>query len=888
MLRASLLRMTGLFAQRRRDRDLADEIESNLELHIDDNLRAGMSPAEARRQALLRFGGIESAKERYRDRRGVPWLETTWQDIRFAARMLRRSPGFTAVAVLTLALGIGANTAAFSFLDAVLLRPLPYRNPSRLVWISEFAPRIDSTIVPAATFLAWRAEATSFQSVAAYADHLCDGKFSAGGEPVRLDRCAEVTPNFFSLLGVQAALGRSFLPREGDPGAQGAMILGNAFWHRRFGANPAVLGTTIALDGAAYTVVGVLPASFKYCGELSPDAFVPLKLPLKPDWTERDSDAMDVIARMKQGATIAQARAELRAITLSLQRDYPQRLAEKLAGADVRLMSLHTKMAGDARPALLVLMGAVCLVLLIACVNIANLLLARGVARENELAVRATLGAARWRLFRQLLTEGILLAGLGCAAGLLAALGTMGIVRSLQPAAFARFANAHLHGPVLAFALVLSFTTGVLFSMAPAAWLSRAEPKGSLRDAGTRATAGTLRRRYANILVASELAIALTLLAGAGLMIRSFSDLRAVNPGFDPRNVLTLQVTLTETKYPQVAEQKAFFNQLLSRVRSLPGVQSAGGTTSLPLYYGFSRTEEIGIENRPSTFANTSPAVPVSRATPGYFEALGVPLEAGRFFTPEDRDGSLPVAIVSREFARRFLSGQDPVGMHLRFPASHGGAPKEFTIVGTVRDVRYFGPSGQLSPVVFISATQFPVSALTLAVRTRTDPEALIPAVRQTVLSLDPEQPIYHAATMEQRLADSVGPQRFNVFLLGLFAGVATLLAAVGIFAVMHYSVAQRTHEIGIRAALGARPGDVLALIIGEGAKLAIVGTAAGLCVALVLTRLMSSLLFGVRPSDPATLACGTILLWAAALAACWVPAHRAMRVDPMAALRSE
>ena len=821
-------------------------------------------------------------------RRKPLWLTVFFADLRFGARILKRNPAVAVVGVLTLALGIGANTAMFSLLHAVLLRPLPYHDPGRLVWASQYAPRLDATQVPAGTFVAWRAENRSFEDMAAYDDHLCDGNLTTGAEPVRLDRCAEVSANFFSLLGIQPALGRSFSPQEDSPGAHGVMILSDGFWRRRFGSNPNILGKSFRLDNTEYTVVGILPANFVYPSQLQPDAFVPLPLPTKPDWTERESDDMSVVARLRQGVPLQQARAELQTITQSLAPQYPQAVAEKLAGAEVQLLPLHQRLVGDTRPALLLLMSAVGLVLLIACVNIANLLLARAAARQREFAVRSALGAARARIMRQLLTEGLLLAALGSAAGLLVAWGTLDVVRLLRPDTLAYFGDVHLSGAALAFTLLVSLVTAIVFSLAPALVASQTSARFALHEAGGKNTAGPARQQLGSVLVAAELAFAFLLLMGAGLMLRTFANLRAVSPGFNPQNVLTVQVTLTEAKYPDLAQRKAFFDQLLAAVQATPGVESAGGTTVLPFYYGFSSPVKITLKDRPSLLADQSPSVPLSHVTPDYFSAMQVPLRAGRFFTTEDRPGGLPVAIVSQEFAGRFFAGADPVGQHLIFRPASNLPEREFTVIGVVGDVRYIGLDRQPVPVVFTSTDQFPASALTLAVRTRISPESLTAAIRREVQNLDPEQPIYHVATMEQRVADSVGPQRFDASLLALFAAVALLLAVVGIYGVMSYWVTQRTHEIGVRVALGAQRRQVLRLVLARAAWLTLAGLAVGLVGALVLARSLSGLLFGVRPIDPLTLLAASAALAGIALVASWQPALRAAGVDPMVALRYE
>ena len=821
-------------------------------------------------------------------RRKLPWPTVFFADLRFGARILKRNPRVALVGVLTLALGIGANTAIFSLLHAVLLRPLPYRDPGRLVWASQYAPRLDATLVPAGTFLAWRDQNRSFEDMAAYDDHLCDGNLTTGAEPVRLDRCAEVSANFFSLLGVQPTLGRSFSTQEDAPGARGVMILSDGFWRRRFGANPNVLGKSVRLDNAEYMVVGILPANFIYPSQLQPDAFVPLALPTKLDWRQRESDDMSVVARLKPEVPLPQARAELQTITQSLTPQYPQAVAEKLAGAQLQLLPLHQQLVGDTRPALLLLMSAVGLVLLIACVNIANLLLARAAARQREFAVRSALGAARARIIRQLLTEGLLLAAMGSAAGLLVAWATLDVVRLLRPDTLAYFGDVRLNGAALYFTLLVSLMTAILFSLAPALVASQAGASIALHEAGGKTTAGPARQKLGSVLVAAELAFAFLLLMGAGLMLRTFANLRAVSPGFNPQNVLTVQVTLTEAKYPDPIQRKVFFDQLLAAVQATPGVESAGGTTVLPFYYGFSSPVKMTVKDHPSLLADQSPSVPLSHVTPDYFSAMQVPLRAGRFFTTEDRPGGLPVAIVSQEFASRFFAGADPLGQHLIFRPASNLPEQEFTIIGVVGDVRYIGLDRQPVPVVFTSTDQFPASALTLAVRTKIAPESLIASIRREVQDLDPEQPIYHVATMEQRVADSVGPQRFDASLLALFAAVALLLAVVGIYGVMSYWVTQRTHEIGVRVALGAQRRQVLRLVLARAAWLTICGLTVGLVGAFVLAHSLSGLLFGVRPIDPLTLLAASTALAGIALVASWHPARRAAGVDPMVALRYE
>jgi putative ABC transport system permease protein len=856
------------------------------------NIREPILSATMRRIRINSLGsagdGRLAIRESVQDRRSLPILDTFIADLRFAGRMLKRNVALAAACVLTLAVGIGGTTAIFSLVHTVLLQPLPYRDPARLVWVSQYAPRLDATVVPAATFLAWRDQNGSFEDAAGYNDHLCDGNLSTGVEPVRLDRCAKVSANFFSLLGVQPVLGRSFSREDDVPGAPGVMILSDGFWHRRFGGNPEVLGKSVRLDDAEYTVIGILPPSFEYPSQLKPDAFVPLGLPTTADWRERESDDMSVVARLKQGISLQQAQANLRTITQSLTLQYPQAIAEKLAGADVQILPLHQRLVGDTRPALLFLMGAAGFVLLIACVNIANLLLARASARQKEFAMRAALGAAPSRIVRQLLTEGLLLAALGSAAGLLVARGTLGVVRMLRPDTIDYFGDVHLNPTALCFTLLISLMSAIFFSLAPAPISARTDVSIPLREAGETIAGSRLRQKLGSVLASAELALAFLLLMGAGLMLRTFANLRAVSPGFNPRNVLSVQVTLTEAKYPDLIQRKAFFDKLLAAVRATPGVESAGGTTDLPFYYGFSSPVAVTLKDHRSILADQSPSVPLSHVSPGYFFAMQVPLRAGRFFNNEDRQGASPVAIVSQEFARRFLMGPNLIGQHLTFAPAEHQPEQEFTIVGIVGDVRYIGLDRNPVPVLFTSTDQFPASALTLVVRTGVAPESLVGAIRREVHNLDPEQPIYHVATMEQRLSDSIGTQRFDTSLLGLFAVVAIFLATIGVYGVMSYWVTQSTREIGIRLALGAQPRDILRIVLTRFARVTLAGLSSGLIGTLVVAHFLRSLLFGVAPIDPSTLLAAGVILAGIALTAGWRPAHRAAGVDPMIAMRYE
>ncbi|HEX3471230.1 MAG TPA: ABC transporter permease [Silvibacterium sp.] len=880
--------LTRLFRRRDLYYDLAEEMREHLEEKTEQFMRAGLPREEAEHAARRAFGNATLIEEHGREVWQWPRLESIWTDAKFALRQFGKSPGFTVTAILTLALGIGFNAAIFGLLQAVLLRPLPYLNPDQLVRVTQYAPRTAEETIPEATYLTWRQHNRAFAGMAAFDDHRCDGNIAFGSQPRRLDRCAVVSANFFSLLGIQPALGREFLTGEDSPAKARTMVLGHSFWQEHFGADPHVIGRSLTLDGETYTVIGVLPSGYLHPGSLQPDAFVPMIFPNGFDQELRGDQSVSVIGRLQQPFTPAQAASDLLPVSAAVQRLMPDPLRRQLSGAVVRVTPIHEALAGNARPALLVLSGATALVLLIACANVASLLLVRSVNRQRELALRRTLGAGGLRLARQLLTEGILLSSLGGAAGVFVAFGVVRLVGILRPADLPLAGSFQLNGSLVLLAFGLAATSGILVSLAPAVFSYRLPLGVSLNAETARVTPGAGSERLRSLFVTSEIALALILLVGAGLLLRSLGHLLAVDPGFEPRHALTVQVTLTQSRYPTKEARRNFFEQLLAKIQTLPGVKYAGGTTDLPFYYDFSTHSDVTIQGSAAANAEPVPFIPVSAVSPGYFRAMGIPLVTGRFFTDQDRGGSEPVVIVNKRFAEQYLRGTQATGTTLRFQPGQEQPARDFTLVGIVGDTRFAGLDSTVIPEVMVPFLEFPDSAITLAVRTGNEPQTLVPAIRRAVQSLDKDQPIYHIATMQERVDSSNSPRRFDAWLLGIFAALALGLAAVGLYGVMSHAVANRTREIGIRIALGANPLDVVWLVLGQGTRLALVGIAFGLAGSLALAGLLRSLIFGIAPTDPVTYTGAAIFLTAVALVACGLPAIRAASIDPMKALRAE
>ena len=818
-------------------------------------------------------------------------MQLPLKDVRYALRLLARNPGFTAVSVIALALGIGANTAIFSIVNAALIRPLEYREPGRIVsmWETNPALHIGIDLLPtsAPTFVDWREQNHVFQEVAVLSsDEL---NLTGAGEPEKLV-AARVSAGLFPVLGVEPLLGRTFRPAEDKSGLENVALVGYGLWQRRWGGDPGLVGRAIRLSGATYTVVGIMPKGFEFpkgaempsyyqFGQRTelwvPTAFEPQRL------RQRGSHQYAVLARLKPGVTLGQAQADMQTIARRLEQQYPN----EQKGWGVRVLSLQDDIVSGIRPALLVLMAAVGCVLLIACVNVANLLLARGVSRRREIAIRVTVGAGRWHLVRQMLIESVLLSIAGGCAGLVLAFWGAQALVALTPRNLPRIHEAGLDLRVIAFTFGISLLTGLIFGLVPALESSKTDLSSTLKEGG-RTLGGGARQRLRNFLVASELALALVLLIGAGLLIKSFLKLHNVDPGFRPEKVLALELALPDSEaYKEPGRKSIFFDQLIQRLEGLPGVTGAGAISHLPLG-GREEIEMVTIEGQPKP-ANEAVIADQRQVTPGYFRTLTIPLRKGRALTAQDSKDALPVAMIDESMARRYWSNQDPVGKRFKLGDMSSKAPW-MTVVGVVGSVRHSALGAEARPEFFRPYAQSESAQMAVVVRSQADPQNLAQAVKREVWRLDQDLPVAKVTTMEAVMADSVALPRFRSLLLGIFAGLALLLATIGIYGVMSYSVTQRTHEIGLRVALGASRGSVLRMVVGQGLVVALAGTAAGLAAAFALTRLLAGFLFGVAPTDAWTYILISAVLVAVQLAASYVPARRAMRVDPMVALRYE
>jgi putative ABC transport system permease protein len=805
------------------------------------------------------------------------------QDLRYALRTLLKNPGFALIAIVTLALGIGANTAIFSVVNGVLLKPLPYREPEQLIRIFERSQTQPRFPMAQGNFQDYRELNATLSGLALYTRN--DKELSLGDKPERLAALG-VTAGFFELLGVKPLLGREFRREDELPGNNSLVILSHALWQRRFNSDPAIVGKAITLSGQPFTVVGVMPAGVQHVGGdyhsmphgESVDVWGPLEI--KPQ-AGRGAHFCNAIGRMRPGVTLAQAEADFNVIADRLAQQYPR----TNEGWHIAIHPLHEEIVGRVQTTLLVLFGAVFFVLLIVCVNVANLLLARATVREREVAVRSALGAGRWRIVRQLLTESILLAVLGGAAGILlakwliAALGLFGQER------LPRLQAVSLDGRILLFTLALTLLTGLLFGLAPALQAGQLNLNEVLKEGGRSGGTSRRQRRLRDALVISEVALALVLLVGAGLLMRSFWKLQQTDSGFNPERVLTASLTLPHARYGDESKVAAFQQQLLERLGALPGAQVVGLTSDLP-WTGYDENAGFTIEGK--TFpGNKEPSARYHQVSNDYFRTIGVPLIAGRFFSSEDRQGTPDVVLINRSMAERYWPGESAVGKRFTFASQ----PKEkdwYTVVGVVGDVKDFPYSPAVEPAFYWPMTQQPTSDIILAVRANTDPLRLVEAVRSEVRALDKDLPLVEVKTLQTIAATAVAGQRFTLWLVGLFALTALVLSAIGIYSVLSYLVAQRTHEIGIRMALGAKRKDVLRLLIGQGMSLTLLGVTIGLVASFGLTRLLKNLLFNVSATDPFTFAAIALLLITVALLACYIPARRATRVDPLVALRYE
>jgi predicted permease len=884
-------RLEGLRLPPAREHEIIEELSQHLEDQFEQARQRGATESEARQEVLgdLNENELLATALKRVERRVEPEplvigkdgktnvIADLWRDIRYGLRMLARSPGFTIIAVLALALGIGANSAIFSVVNTVLLRPLPYKNPGALVmvWDDQAHLGFPKDTPSPANFLDWREQNTVFEGMAA----LAEGSFnlSGVGEPERFDG-RRVSVNFFSLLGVEPQVGRAFTPEEDKPGTR-VVILSYGMWQRRFGGDPGVVGRAINLNGESYTVVGVMPGNFQFPTRKD-QLWVPIAF-AADEAAQRGSHYLEVIARLKPGVTLQQARVEMKTIAARLEKQYPD--TNMRVGSVVT--PLHEQVVGDIKPALLILLGAVGFVLLIACANVANLLLARAAVRQKEISLRLALGASRARLVRQFLTESVLLAGLGGGAGLLVSLAGIRALKRFIPDTISQVQAIDIDSKVLIFTLLVSLATGLIFGLAPAIQASSFNLNETLKEGGRDSGASVRGNRIRGVLIIAEVAVSFILLIGAGLLINSFFHLRTLNPGFRIDHLLTAKVDLSDTKYPDAQRRIAFFEEVVRRVRELPGVQSVAAGGNLPFTYN-GDSMSIAAEGVPDPPPDQRPDVVYRTVGPGYLSTMGIPLARGRDFNDQDTLDNTLAVVISEKTAKHYWPNQDPIGKRLKPGSSTSESPWR-TVIGIVKDVRQNDFVAQPKMQMYLSFRQVKFDrANALVVRTTVDPMSLANSVRNAVWAVDKDQPVSNIRSMDEIVSDAVARQRFSMLLLAIFAGVALVLAAVGIYGVMSYSVAQQTREIGIRMALGAQRSDVLRMTIKQGLKLVGLGLLIGLAAAFILTRVMATLLFGISATDPLTFLTISLVLLLVAMLASYIPSVRAMRVDPMVALR--
>jgi predicted permease len=879
-----------------REAEIVEELSQHLEEEYETALNCGASEDEARQQVLDQLNapdllGHELKHVELRVSQNpitlgaegnLNLLPDLWQDLRYGLRTLLKNPGFTIIAVAALALGIGANTAIFSVVDAVLLRRLPFKNPQQLVMIWENATHLGfpkNTPSPP-DFLDWQRQNTVFTGMAAMVERSFN--LTGVGEPERLDG-RRVSANLFDLLGVPALLGRTFVPDDDRPGAH-VVLLSHSLWQRRFGSDPNVIGRTITLNEESYTVIGVMPRSVHLpaYGTWRDKLWVPIAF-TNEEMTERGNHFLDVIARMKPGITLKQAQAEMETIAARLAKQYPK--SNTRIGATVT--PLHEEIVGDVKPALLILLGAVGFVLLIACANVANLLLARAAVREKEIALRLAMGASRSRLTRQFLTESVLLAFLGAGLGLLLALAGVHVLKTFVPSMILQIQAINIDSKVLVFTASIALLTGIVFGLAPAMHALDSNLSDSLKEGGRDSAVSRKGNRLRGLLVIGEVAVSFILLIGAGLLINGFLHLRNLDPGFRVDHLLTMKVDLSELKYPDGERRSVFFDEVLRRIHPLPGVQSAAIAGNLPFTYnGDSAT--IAVEGIPDPPPDQWPDVIYRAIGPGYFSTMGIPMIRGRDFTDQDKADSEKVVVISEKTAQHYWPGQDPIGKRLK-PGSTTSEIPWREVIGVVKDVRQNDFIAQPKMQMYFDYRQLKdLAANALIVRTSVEPMSLATSVRNAIWAVDKDQPVADIETMHQIVSEAIARQRFSMLLLDIFAALALVLAAVGIYGVMSYSVAQRTHEIGIRMALGARRADVLQMTVKQGLKLVGAGMILGLAAAFLMTRVLASLLYGISATDPITFIGISLVLLAVAILASYVPALRATKVDPIVALRAQ
>jgi predicted permease len=892
-LRAFFSRLVGLLGRERHERELADELAAHLALHTEDHLRAGLTEDDARRQALLSLGGIEQTKEAYRERRGLPFVETMWQDLRFAARTLRKDISFTFAASLTLALGIGASTAVFSLVNAVLLKPLPYPHPERIVYPWRQSPpgvelgfsELPWGLIDANLFMR---DAHAFESLAA----IKNGSFNltGWGEPVLLEG-HRVSAGFFCALGIYPEQGRSFTKEEDQPGHEFEVILSHGLWRERFLSKPHIIGTSIELNGSLYTVVGVMPRGFVFPrAEEMPGSFnfpreaqiwVPLALPSIAAPSQPADLA--IVGRMNPGVSLHQAQVEMDVLGKRLEQQFP-------AGKGwftSKVTPMSRQVAGDTREPLLLILGAVGVVLLISSSNVAGLLLARSLGRKREFTMRATLGASHGRLLRQALTESLLLAVTGGTAGLALADASVRCVKLLGSDTLPRMQEVALDFRVFAFALAVTLTTGVLSGLAPAFGAAGTDLVEALKEDSHRSCGNPTGQRYRKMLLVGQVAMAMVLVVTAGLLTRTFFRILKADPGFQPAKVLTFTISLPVAKYATNDKVVGVYDRILERLGSLPRVLAVGIAETLPMG-GIGESTVVKIMDRPPVSDLQAPYANYTIASPNFFSAVGTPLLRGRYFLESDRPESTPVTIINNAMARRYWPHEDPIGKMLGL-----GSPRfaPMKVVGIVADVKHQSLREDVMPEMYVMYTQKPYpSMLTMqaVVKTRGNPSSALSSIRTAIAGVDPDLPVAKVSTLQTIVDQSVTRPRFAMLLLSVFGVLALVLASIGMYGVIAYSVSQRTREIGVRMALGADPGGVFGMMLNQGARLAGLGITIGVAAALGVAQLLKTYLYQVKATDPVTFVAVAFLLVGVALLACWIPSRRAMRVDPMVALRHE
>ena len=882
MLNDLFFRFRSLFRRHAAEAELEDELRFHCAQQLQKYVASGLTEAEALRLTRMDFGGLDRVKEECRDARGVRVMETLFQDVRFGLRMLRKSPGFTVVALLTLALGIGANTAIFSVLNGVLLCPLPYKDASRLIVLNETTPLAGRVSVSYPNFLDWRVQSGAFPEMAAVSSVAFN--LSGVSQPESITGQA-VSPNFLSLLGMHPLIGRGFDMSEQKAGAAPVVLLSYSLWQSHFGGDPKAVGRTVALNGRSFTIVGVLPPDFRWIEKT--DVLEPIGV-----WAANNS-AYDergergdtvVLGRSAPRVSFLQAQAEMEGIAARLAKAYPDTNDQ----FGVVLRPIRDVFVSELRPAVLVLFAAVTFVLLIACANVANLFLMRGAGRTREMALRIAIGATRGRIVAQMLAESFILTSLGGLLGLALAVAAIHGIAGLIPGDMLAGASVDLNGPALLFAAGVVALAAFIFGLIPVVHATKANVQSELKEGGRTTSAGTGASRWRGVLVIAEVSLALILLVGAGLMMKSLYRLLSVDAGIRTDHLITMQMSLRTAQYDKKPAILNFWDQLLSRVRALPGIQAGALGTGVPLTDDHSRTD-ITIEDMVLPKPGSFPHPDVHIVSPAYVAALGVRLLRGRAFTDMDNENAPHVALINERVAQRFFATRDPVGKRFIFDhPSSKRSPQWLTIVGVVGDTKLYGLANPSRMEVYVPFRQTVTGSMTLLVKSASDPAALLSEIHGAIASIDKDQPVVAIATMKQLVRDSVSARRITFIVLGSFSALALILAAIGIYGVISYAVAQRTQEIGIRIALGAQPGDVLRMVIAQGAKIAGAGILIGLVASFALTRLMTNLLFSVSSADPTTFAAVTVALWVIAMLASYIPARRTLRVDPMSALRCE